>query len=95
MLRGDDPRNRVKNRGVQRAKCGRGSRGLGSVLVALWGNDAAASVLKCHETAAILCAYGVGNLLTRETSRLHGVLANGKAPPGLPSCENLFSTLRA
>ena len=61
-------RNRVKNRAVS-ARCGRGSRGLGFVLVALWGNGATPSVLKCHETGAILCGYGlVGNFQTRETS---------------------------
>jgi len=61
-------RNRVKNRAVS-VRCGRGSRGLGFVLVALWGNGATPSVLKCHDTGAILCGYGlVGNLQTRETS---------------------------
>jgi len=61
-------RNRVKNRAVS-ARRGRGSRGLGFVLVALWGNGATPSVLKCHETGAILCGYGlVGNFQTRETS---------------------------
>ena len=64
-------RNRVKNRAVS-ARCGRGSRGLGFVLVALWGNGATPSVLKCHETGAILCGYGlVGNFQTRETSEFH------------------------
>jgi hypothetical protein len=76
-------------------QCGRGSKILGSVRVALWGNGNAASVLKCHETGAILCVYGlVGNLQTRETREFHGILANGKAPPGLPTSENLFGTLR-
>ena len=42
-------RNRVKNRAVS-ARCGRGSRGLGFVLVALWGNGATPSVLNCHDT---------------------------------------------
>ena len=61
-------RNRVKNRAVS-ARCGRGSRSLGFVLVALWGNGVTPSVLKCHETGAILCGYGlVGNFQTRETS---------------------------
>jgi hypothetical protein len=42
------------------------------VLVALWGNGVIPSVLKCHETGAILCGYGlVGNLQTRETSEFH------------------------
>ena len=87
-------RKRVKNRGVS-AQCGRGSKILGSVLVALWGNGDAPSVLKCHEIGVILRAYGlVGNLQTRETSEFHGILANGKALPGLPTSENLFCTLR-
>jgi hypothetical protein len=85
---------RVKNRGV-RAKCSRGSRSLGSVLVALWGSADGASVLKCHEPGAILCAYGVGNLLAHKTNRIDGILANGKALPGLPISENLIGTLRA
>jgi len=66
-------RNRVKNRAVS-ARCGRGSRGLGFVLVALWGNGAPPSVLKCHETGAILCGYGlVGNFQTRETSEFQAL----------------------
>jgi hypothetical protein len=66
-------RNRVKNKAVS-ARCGRGSRGLGFVLVALWGNGATPSVLKCHETGAILCGYGlVGNLQTRETSEFQAL----------------------
>ncbi len=40
-------------------KCCRGSTNFGLLLVALWGNDHAASVLKCHETGAILCIYGL------------------------------------
>lgn len=41
-----------------------------------WHNGAMAgatpSVLKCHETGAILCGYGlVGNFQTRETSEFH------------------------
>jgi len=64
-------RNRVKNRAVS-ARCGRGSRSLGFVLVALWGNGATPSVLKCHATSAILCAYGlVGNLQARETREFY------------------------
>jgi hypothetical protein len=43
------------------------STSAGSVYVALWGNGDAPSVLKCNETGAILCAYGlVGNLQTRD-----------------------------
>ena len=60
-----------KNRGVS-AHFSRGSRSPRSVLVALWGNGDASSVLKCHETGAIFHAYGlVGNLHTRETSEFH------------------------
>ena len=40
--------------------------------MAFWGNGDASSVLKCHETGAILCVYTlVGNLHTRETSEFH------------------------
>jgi hypothetical protein len=43
------------------------STSAGSVDVALWGNSTASTVLKCHETGAILCTYGlVGNLQTCE-----------------------------
>ena len=48
-------------------QCSRGSKSLGSVLVALWGNGNAASVLKCHEMGEILCVYAmVENLQTHE-----------------------------
>jgi len=43
------------------------STSAGWVNVALWGNGDALSVLKCHETGAILCiCVLVGNLQTRD-----------------------------
>ena len=52
-----------KNRGVS-MKTGAVSISAGSVHVALWGNGAVPSALKCHETGAILCVCTlVGNLL--------------------------------
>lgn len=63
-------RKREKNRGVS-AHFSRGSRSPGSVLVALWGNGDASSVLKCLETGAILCVYAmVENLQAHEREKV-------------------------
>ena len=59
-----------KNRGVS-AKCSRGSRSSGSVLVALWGNVTAPAALICNDTGGSACVdHLVGNVQTYKSGKV-------------------------
>jgi hypothetical protein len=71
------------------------STSAGSVHVALWGNGAVLSALKCHETGAILCVYTlVGNLQTYERGEacVRG-LSDLRSAKAIPSARNPLLTI--